>query len=122
MLIRLRVTPTNGGQDEAFAVVQKAAASPSVTLVRHKVFMEGLMGVLTGRLSAKDFVEWLADLGGHRPQPFARNSDLRGARCGTAGIDRQSYKLSQSLNFSLDSLSERQLTIGPSTCEQGGPT
>lgn len=75
-------------KDEAFAVVQKAldfdqamkrvtlgkpdfdehskkkaAASPSVTLVRHDVFMEGLMRVLTGRLSAIDFVAWLAEPG-----------------------------------------------------------
>lgn len=42
---------------------KKAAASPSVTLVRHAVFMEGLMRVLTGRLAAKGFVEWLAEPG-----------------------------------------------------------
>jgi helicase len=75
-------------KDEAFAVVQKAldfdqamkrltlgkpdfdehskkkaAASPSVTLVRHDVFMEGLMRVLTGRLEAGQFVAWLAEPG-----------------------------------------------------------
>ena len=42
---------------------KKAAASPSVTLVQHSVFMEGLMRVLTGRLSASDFVAWLAEPG-----------------------------------------------------------
>lgn len=76
------------GKDEAFAVVQKAldfdhsmkritlgkpefdehskkkaAASPSVTLAQHSVFMEGLMRVLTGRLTAGDFVKWLAEPG-----------------------------------------------------------
>ncbi len=42
---------------------KKAAASPSITLVPHGVFMEGLMRVLTGRLTASDFVEWLAEPG-----------------------------------------------------------
>lgn len=42
---------------------KKAAASPSIALVRHDVFMEGLMRVLTGRLSAADFVAWLAEPG-----------------------------------------------------------
>jgi len=42
---------------------KKAAASPSITLVRHDVFMEGLMRVLTGRLAAINFVEWLAEPG-----------------------------------------------------------
>jgi helicase len=42
---------------------KKAAASPSITLVRHGVFMEGLMRVLTGRLSAADFIVWLAEPG-----------------------------------------------------------
>ncbi len=42
---------------------RKAAASPSITLVQHGVFMEGLMRVLTGRLSAADFVAWLAEPG-----------------------------------------------------------
>jgi len=42
---------------------KKATASPSVTLVRHGVFMEGLMRVLTGRLAANDFVEWLSEPG-----------------------------------------------------------
>jgi len=42
---------------------KKATASPSVTLVRHGVFMEGLMRVLTGRLAASDFVAWLAEPG-----------------------------------------------------------
>lgn len=42
---------------------QKAAASPSVTLVRHAVFMEGLMRVHTGRLSAGDFIAWLGEPG-----------------------------------------------------------
>ena len=42
---------------------KKAAASPSIALVRHDVFMEGLMRVLTGRLSAGDFVAWLAEPG-----------------------------------------------------------
>jgi helicase len=41
----------------------KAAASPLVTLVRHDIFMEGLMRVLTGRLVAADFVRWLAEPG-----------------------------------------------------------
>lgn len=76
------------GKEEAFAVLQKAsdfdpamkrvtlgkpdfeehckkkaAASPSIALVRHDVFMEGLMRVLTGRLPAGDFVAWLAEPG-----------------------------------------------------------
>ena len=42
---------------------KKAAASRSITLARHSVFMEGLMRVLTGRLVASDFVGWLADPG-----------------------------------------------------------
>ena len=42
---------------------KKAAVSQSITLVRHGVFMEGLMRVLTGRLMASDFVEWLAEPG-----------------------------------------------------------
>jgi helicase len=42
---------------------KKAAASPTITLVRHGVFMEGLMRVLTGRLGASDFVDWLAEPG-----------------------------------------------------------
>jgi helicase len=42
---------------------KKAAASPSIALLRHDVFMEGLMRVLTGRLSAADFVAWLAEPG-----------------------------------------------------------
>lgn len=42
---------------------KKAAASPQVTLVRHTVFMEGLMRVLTGRLTPKAFIEWLAEPG-----------------------------------------------------------
>lgn len=42
---------------------RKATASPSITLVRHGVFMEGLMRVLTGRLSSADFVSWLAEPG-----------------------------------------------------------
>ena len=42
---------------------RKAAASRSITLARHSVFMEGLMRVLTGRLVASDFVGWLANPG-----------------------------------------------------------
>lgn len=42
---------------------KKAAASSAVTLVRHGVFMEGVMRVLTGRLAANDFVAWLAEPG-----------------------------------------------------------
>jgi helicase len=42
---------------------KNAAASPSITLVRHGVFMEGLMRVLSGRLLASDFVAWLAEPG-----------------------------------------------------------
>lgn len=42
---------------------KKAAASAQITLVRHSVFMEGLMRVLTGRLAAADFVKWLAEPG-----------------------------------------------------------
>ena len=42
---------------------KKAAASRSITLARHSVFMEGLMRVLTGRLVASDFVGWLANPG-----------------------------------------------------------
>ncbi|HLG17075.1 MAG TPA: hypothetical protein VJH03_21625 [Blastocatellia bacterium] len=42
---------------------KKATASPSIALVRHGVFMEGLMRVLTGRLSPADFVAWLAEPG-----------------------------------------------------------
>lgn len=73
------------GKDEAFAILQKAsdfdpamkritlakpdfddtsknkaAASPGITLVSHTVFMEGLMRVLTGRLTPPDFVQWLS--------------------------------------------------------------
>ena len=83
-----RLWESQAAKDKAFAVVQKAldfdprmkrvtlgkpdfdehskkkaAASPSITLVRHRVFMEGLMRVLTGRLTASDFVEWLAEPG-----------------------------------------------------------
>lgn len=42
---------------------KKAAASSAITLVQHHVFMEGLMRVLTGRLTAQGFVEWLAEPG-----------------------------------------------------------
>ncbi|MBX3359822.1 MAG: DEAD/DEAH box helicase [Phycisphaeraceae bacterium] len=42
---------------------KKAAASPAITLVSHGVFMEGLMRVHTGRLSAGDFIQWLAEPG-----------------------------------------------------------
>lgn len=42
---------------------KKAAASQSITLARHSVFMEGLMRVLTGRVVASDFVGWLANPG-----------------------------------------------------------
>lgn len=42
---------------------RKAAASSGITLVQHHVFMEGLMRVLTGRLTAQAFVGWLAEPG-----------------------------------------------------------
>ena len=42
---------------------KKAAASSLITLIQHRVFMEGVMRVLTGRLAAGDFVEWLASPG-----------------------------------------------------------
>ncbi|MBI1370726.1 MAG: hypothetical protein GC162_18970 [Planctomycetes bacterium] len=42
---------------------KKAAASPAITLVQHHVFMEGLMRVLTGRLTAQGFIGWLAEPG-----------------------------------------------------------
>ena len=42
---------------------KKAAASPSMTLARHSIFMEGLMRVLTGRLAASEFISWLANPG-----------------------------------------------------------
>ncbi|QNN23331.1 DEAD/DEAH box helicase [Planctomycetales bacterium ZRK34] len=42
---------------------KKAAASAAITLVQHHVFMEGLMRVLTGRMTAQGFVEWLAEPG-----------------------------------------------------------
>ncbi|HEX7333209.1 MAG TPA: DEAD/DEAH box helicase [Pyrinomonadaceae bacterium] len=42
---------------------KKAAASSSITLVQHAVFMEGLMRVLTGRLMPGEFVAWLAEPG-----------------------------------------------------------
>jgi helicase len=42
---------------------RKAIASPSITLIQHAVFMEGVMRVLTGRLSAAEFVAWLAEPG-----------------------------------------------------------
>ncbi len=42
---------------------KKAAASREITLVKHDLFMEGLIRVLTGRLSAADFVSWLAEPG-----------------------------------------------------------
>jgi helicase len=42
---------------------KKAAAATGITLVRHEVFMEGLMRVLTGRLSPPEFIQWLAQPG-----------------------------------------------------------
>jgi helicase len=42
---------------------KKATASSGITLVRHGVFMEGLMRVLTGRLTPNEFVQWLAEPG-----------------------------------------------------------
>lgn len=38
----------------------KAAAATTITLIQHRVFMEGMMRVLTGRLSPEQFVDWLA--------------------------------------------------------------
>ena len=42
---------------------KKAVAASSITLARHSIFMEGLMRVLTGRLTASDFIKWLANPG-----------------------------------------------------------
>lgn len=42
---------------------KKASAASTITLVCHTVFMEGLMRVLTGRLSAHQFIRWLAEPG-----------------------------------------------------------
>ncbi|MBB6429740.1 DEAD/DEAH box helicase [Algisphaera agarilytica] len=42
---------------------KKAAAATDITLVRHEVFMEGLVRVLTGRLDAPSFIDWLAEPG-----------------------------------------------------------
>lgn len=42
---------------------KKAAGAPDITLVRHEVFMEGLVRVLTGRLDASSFISWLAEPG-----------------------------------------------------------
>jgi helicase len=56
-----RITLGKPGFDEHSR--KKATASPAITLVEHAVFMEGLMRVLTGRLSPRDFVKWLAEPG-----------------------------------------------------------
>lgn len=75
-------------KEEAFAIMQKATdydssmrrvtlgkpdfdehtksktkASTDITLVGHAVFMEGIMRVLTGRLTAAEFMAWLAEPG-----------------------------------------------------------
>ncbi len=42
---------------------KKAAASTDITLVEHSVFMEGLLRVHSGTLSAADFVTWLGTPG-----------------------------------------------------------
>ena len=42
---------------------RKAAASPDITLVEHGVFMEGLLRVHGGTLSAADFMIWLGSPG-----------------------------------------------------------
>lgn len=42
---------------------KKAAASKDITLVEHSVFMEGLLRVHSGSLSASDFMAWLGSPG-----------------------------------------------------------
>lgn len=42
---------------------KKAAGSTAVTLVRHSAFMEGVLRVLTGRVTSMEFVQWLASPG-----------------------------------------------------------
>lgn len=42
---------------------KKAAASPDITLVEHSVFLEGLLRVHGGTLSAADFLTWLGSPG-----------------------------------------------------------
>lgn len=42
---------------------KKAAAAPDITLVEHSVFMEGLLRVHGGTLSAADFMAWLGSPG-----------------------------------------------------------
>ena len=42
---------------------KKAAASKDITLVEHSVFMEGLLRVHSGTLSAADFMTWLSTPG-----------------------------------------------------------
>lgn len=42
---------------------KKAAASKDITLIEHSVFMEGLLRVHGGTLSATDFVSWLGSPG-----------------------------------------------------------
>jgi len=42
---------------------KKAAASRDITLVEHSVFMEGLLRVHGGTLSAIDFLTWLGNAG-----------------------------------------------------------
>lgn len=42
---------------------KQAAASPDITLVEHSVFMEGLLRVHGGTLSAADFLTWLGSPG-----------------------------------------------------------
>ncbi|PLZ00059.1 hypothetical protein CY652_22975 [Burkholderia sp. WAC0059] len=42
---------------------KKAAASKDITLVEHSVFIEGLLRVHSGTLSAADFLSWLGSPG-----------------------------------------------------------
>ena len=41
----------------------KAQASPAITLVEHTLFMEGMLRVLTNRITAIDFLNWLNEPG-----------------------------------------------------------
>ena len=41
----------------------KAQAATDITLVEHHIFMEGLLRVLSGTVSAKNFLQWLGTPG-----------------------------------------------------------
>lgn len=56
-----RVTLGKPGFDEALK--SKAAAAHDITLVEHNFFMEGLLRVLSGKLSPKEFLMWASTPG-----------------------------------------------------------